>query len=610
MTKYLITLSIGPVQDFIVAARRTRDLWMGSHVLSEVSKAVAKSLHDNKASLIFPASDNPAEDLKPKETHQDAFNVGNKLLAVVETDDPAGILQTAKQAAQERWEEIARVAKNRTKIQINHSLWNQQVNDVLELFAAWVEFEDASYKEKRECLDRLLNARKNTREFIQNPITTDGIPKSSLDGLRENIIDHVATGSDPWVFRRAGMNENEYLDVTGVVKRLGANPDQFTPLSRLAIDPWLRGLPDSIDFKEINQCLSGLVKYGLCSRVSGNNGLYETLPYDGQLLYPYRLNAEKNKLVNEKDEQAKQALQLLNELEQILKQQNCYQHNAEPFSYMAIMAADGDRMGKLLDAMQSENEHRNISKKLTEFASQVPGIVREFQGHCVYAGGDDVLALLPLDKAIKCSRKLAGIFKQTIEEIIDCKEIQIPTLSVGLGISHFMTPMPKQLDLARKAEKLAKSNELPTGESKNALAIIFQPRSGAAISFREHWDYDNKANSAETILNNWINAHTSERIPRQAGYNLRDESIALDWCNDKPEYTALIKAETRRILERKLVKDSDGNENKLDEQLIEAICERAGSTDLRKTANELIMTYRFAQASKQAVKKQQELHDD
>jgi CRISPR-associated protein Cmr2 len=42
MTDYLLALSIGPVQNFIAAARRTRDLWFGSHVLSEISKAAAR----------------------------------------------------------------------------------------------------------------------------------------------------------------------------------------------------------------------------------------------------------------------------------------------------------------------------------------------------------------------------------------------------------------------------------------------------------------------------------------------------------------------------------------------------------------------------------------
>ena len=33
---YLLQIAIGPVQDFIAAARRTHDLWMGSRMLSEL----------------------------------------------------------------------------------------------------------------------------------------------------------------------------------------------------------------------------------------------------------------------------------------------------------------------------------------------------------------------------------------------------------------------------------------------------------------------------------------------------------------------------------------------------------------------------------------------
>ncbi len=49
MKSHLIALSIGPVQDFIAAARRTRDLWFGSHMLSEIAKAAALAVHNAEA---------------------------------------------------------------------------------------------------------------------------------------------------------------------------------------------------------------------------------------------------------------------------------------------------------------------------------------------------------------------------------------------------------------------------------------------------------------------------------------------------------------------------------------------------------------------------------
>jgi CRISPR-associated endoribonuclease Cas6 len=41
---YLLSISIGPVQDFIASARRSRDLWFGSWLLSQLSKAAALAI--------------------------------------------------------------------------------------------------------------------------------------------------------------------------------------------------------------------------------------------------------------------------------------------------------------------------------------------------------------------------------------------------------------------------------------------------------------------------------------------------------------------------------------------------------------------------------------
>ena len=75
MATYLILVSIGPVQEFIAQARRTRDLWYGSELLSELSRSVARSLADSGAELIFPHS-------------AAARNVANKILARLEYGVP------------------------------------------------------------------------------------------------------------------------------------------------------------------------------------------------------------------------------------------------------------------------------------------------------------------------------------------------------------------------------------------------------------------------------------------------------------------------------------------------------------------------------------------
>ena len=89
---HLLLISIGPVQDFIAQARRSRDLWFGSHLLSELSRAVARALAD-ETKLIFPALEKDDEELAPcdhpirPKTDKPLVAVANKIL----TEVPDGV---------------------------------------------------------------------------------------------------------------------------------------------------------------------------------------------------------------------------------------------------------------------------------------------------------------------------------------------------------------------------------------------------------------------------------------------------------------------------------------------------------------------------------------
>ncbi|MGH8651919.1 MAG: type III-B CRISPR-associated protein Cas10/Cmr2 [Gammaproteobacteria bacterium] len=107
MTPHLLVISLGPVQDFISAARRTRDLWFGSFLLSEISKAAARAVRD-KGKLIFPNPTNPDKDLKP----ESAFNVVNIIVAELPVGLlPKDIATVAEKAAKECWKGYAAAAK-------------------------------------------------------------------------------------------------------------------------------------------------------------------------------------------------------------------------------------------------------------------------------------------------------------------------------------------------------------------------------------------------------------------------------------------------------------------------------------------------------------------
>ena len=87
MSKHLLAISVGPVQEFIAAARRTHDLWFGSQLLSEISRSVAIAVSKH-GELIFPAS-------------AEAPKVANVILVeLAASSDPAAVAATARKAAQ------------------------------------------------------------------------------------------------------------------------------------------------------------------------------------------------------------------------------------------------------------------------------------------------------------------------------------------------------------------------------------------------------------------------------------------------------------------------------------------------------------------------------
>ncbi len=85
--------------------------------------------------------------------------------------------------------------------------------------------------------------------------------------------------------------------------------------------------------------------------------------------------------------------------------------------YYAVIAFDGDRMGATLSSLKTEEAHRQFSQKLVEFALKVEGLLSQKTGECstlVYAGGDDVLAVVPAKCALDCAEALRQSFTEVM----------------------------------------------------------------------------------------------------------------------------------------------------------------------------------------------------
>ena len=153
--------------------------------------------------------------------------------------------------------------------------------------------------------------------------------------------------------------------------------------------------------------------------------------------------------------------------------------------------------------------HGAISEGLASFALKlVRWVVEErFPGRLVYAGGDDVLALMPMEHALTAARELRALFSG--EALIGPKgapEVQFgncaasgylwfqgePTLtmgptataSIGIAIAHHLSPLDATLNAAREALKAAKALY-----GRNALCVHLLKRSGEQVRVGAKWFY-------------------------------------------------------------------------------------------------------------------------
>ncbi len=147
---------------------------------------------------------------------------------------------------------------------------------------------------------------------------------------------------------------------------------------------------------------------------------------------------------------------------------------AEPPLYLAVLHMDGDRMGLRLSGMTSFKQHQAFSRKLSEFAAIAKKIVAHHAGELVYAGGDDVLALLPLNTTLACADELQKALTAAMGDGA--------TASAGIAITAAGLPFDSALDDAREAEEIAK-DEI----GRNAL-VVRDSRSTAIREMGAYWD--------------------------------------------------------------------------------------------------------------------------
>ncbi|PKM06548.1 MAG: type III-B CRISPR-associated protein Cas10/Cmr2, partial [Gammaproteobacteria bacterium HGW-Gammaproteobacteria-7] len=194
----------------------------------------------------------------------------------------------------------------------------------------------------------------------------------------------------------------------------------------------------------------------------------------------------------------------------------------------------------------SPNRHLAISGALNDFSQTVVRHVveEEHLGRVIYAGGDDVLAMLPVADLLPCMQRLRLAYSGSVpdDEKVDWGELrkrgtlvckdgfawlngrlmrmmgETATASTGAVIAHHQAPLAAVLRELRAAEKRAKNEG-----GRNAFSITIIKRSGGALYLTEQWG------EPLTLLAELRDFLRDDGSSRRAVYN------TLEWLTDLPD---------------------------------------------------------------------------
>jgi CRISPR-associated protein Cmr2 len=490
MTAHL-HFTFGPVQGFVAQARRTRDLFSGSFLLSYLALTAMRAAKNNGGTILLPKIEVLEKLVADNVKHASA---PNRFVAEFSDDkQAANAAQLATEALKAKWRKIAAAVWEKFVAAAESSgngtveIWKRQIENFWDI--SWVV---GSPDKKGNPDGRLLDRRKNWRT---PPLITEFGDHCSLMGEWQELSGFIRSQQrrkqdDFWgkvrknIGNTLNLESGERLCAIAFVKRFF--PEVVGETTELRLDaqswpstvlvaalPWLRKIAAKpavhdealkyADFvKNEPGAVVGMPDIPLLKNFPSAAGKFKRL--SGNFLNQTSLQNEQGTPLRS----ATIRTDILGKLRDLGK--DIGGHADRAGNFYALLLMDGDRMGKLIRDHGAES----VTAALTEFSTEISNTVRENDGTTVYAGGDDLLALLPLDRALACAADAAKLYKEIFAKIFAKNNISPADASISAAIvfAHYRVPLRRVLHRAHHLlDDVAKDK---TG--RDAIAIsIFKP---------------------------------------------------------------------------------------------------------------------------------------
>lgn len=492
-----LDLSIGPVQGFVAQSRRTRDLWGSSYLLSFLAAHAMHGAEKAGGRIIRPV---PAGDRLYQWVtgRREGPPPGIGTLPnhfVVEVDgDPKSVAGAGIDALETAWKRVCEAVWERFAEHAcsagdgTQHIWNRQTCGFWEVI--WT----AGSGRTGHAAGALLARRKHWRS---HRLPEEPGDKCTVMPDLQELSGYVRAESREskesqdrfWrrVRKRTGdleLRDNERLCAVALVKRLfpkvakeavgwEMNTVHWPSTVYVAAVPWIRRVVDAP--QQVKQQGEEYAK-ALSKDAKGVPIVAERHPQFAGLDGPEAGDFPKldaNYLHDawvKNERQCPLAEDATDETRERLSRQLKAIYDAKdqageklgpPSSFYALLLADGDRLGRLV----SKQGGGRVGRSLANFTEKVQKIVREHDGVTVYAGGDDVLAILPVPGALSCAASLSCGYQSAFEEEFG-ESVPGATLSASVVFAQVRFPLRSVLETAhRLLDQVAKD-----GNGRNSLA--------------------------------------------------------------------------------------------------------------------------------------------
>ena len=570
----ILHFSIGPVQGFIADARRLRDFWAGSFLLSWLAGQAMKAVVENGGTIVFPKVD--GDELfeainNPADATAYIGSLPNRFKAKVPDGfDPQECVKAVegawKRLADKIWNEFVGPVVDMGYGNDTRDIWDRQVNNFWEI--TWVMGDDPSDKNNARWLDQRKNWRTHWQEDEESDLCTLMGHYQELSGytrihdrdaqaafwkaLTEQEYLHPHTQGKRSL-RELNLRPDERLCAIALIKRvfpliakdvLGWWPggDKLSTInwpstSYIAAVPWLKTVEKSISGDARNSYPALADKLGLRSYKGETETRLFGLPQrdffnlDGHLLHEDGVAAWCKENISDEGKR-KRAREALQQKLKALRDAS----GGRPTEFYAILKMDGDRIGEKLG---NPGTAGLVKEGLATFTAKVktyfdPAKGNPANGVLVYAGGDDVLAFLPVNSAIDAAYKLRALydasFKAAYEELLarhdaafdEGKAIDLAsfTMSAAIVFTHFKNPLRHALEKAEHyLDDVAKDKN-----GRDSLAIAVMKPGGIAFDWVSCWQDGNGSEPGRVMMEVAKKAIGGEDATYSTGflYNVRE----------------------------------------------------------------------------------------